>query len=268
VSVHVLSWAWRQPLANPTRKLVLLKLADAANDDGVCWPFVGTIARDVGVSVRSVERHVAALREAGLVDAEQQYRDDGSKTFNVYRLVGYRPHPTPVSGTPDTSDPGHPTHVSGLARASGQKEPLEPSVEPDPPNPPGTPATVGRRPVTQPEALTAAGILREFNDVFGTRFTLAAWAAKIISRVREHPELDVVAHRVVLEANATAPWWSGAPSPSVVYGSAAQFERSMIVRPRDRANLSAGEAARLADDEAERLRLDAETVDGEAVEVD
>jgi hypothetical protein len=35
--------------------LVFLKLADRANDDGVCWPGLDTLGRDVGLSRRTVE---------------------------------------------------------------------------------------------------------------------------------------------------------------------------------------------------------------------
>jgi len=226
VSVHVLSWAWKQRLGNPTRKLVLLKLADSANDDGECWPYQTTIAEDVGISRRSVERHIAGLRDAGLVVTKQQFRDDGSKTYVVYGLAYQAaPLPTPVSGTPDASDPGLPTPVSGDARASGD-EPLEPSVEPPPVAPP-FPKTVGRRRVTVDEQRLAESILLEFNDVFSTRFTIAAWGAKLVLRIREHSGLDRADHRRIIEAQARAPWWSGSPSPSVIYGNAAIFERAI-----------------------------------------
>ncbi|MGB5741636.1 MAG: helix-turn-helix domain-containing protein, partial [Sedimenticolaceae bacterium] len=36
-----MNWAWRQTLT-PTLKLVLMALADSADDQGVCWPSVST----------------------------------------------------------------------------------------------------------------------------------------------------------------------------------------------------------------------------------
>jgi hypothetical protein len=39
-----MNWAWRQALAT-TLKLILMALADAADDQGVCWPSVSTLAR-------------------------------------------------------------------------------------------------------------------------------------------------------------------------------------------------------------------------------
>ena len=44
------SWAWQQEVDDPSAKLVLVKLADSANDDGVCWPSHRKLARDCGLS--------------------------------------------------------------------------------------------------------------------------------------------------------------------------------------------------------------------------
>jgi len=40
----------------PVPKLTLVALAETANDRGVCWPSVATIAAKVGVSTRTVRR--------------------------------------------------------------------------------------------------------------------------------------------------------------------------------------------------------------------
>ncbi|MGB5255148.1 MAG: helix-turn-helix domain-containing protein, partial [Sedimenticolaceae bacterium] len=47
-----MNWAWRQALT-PTLKLVLMALADAADDQGVCWPSVSTLAKKCSVSTRT-----------------------------------------------------------------------------------------------------------------------------------------------------------------------------------------------------------------------
>jgi hypothetical protein len=44
----------------------------------------------------------------------------------------------------------------------------------------------------------------------------------------------VAAHETAIAQNAQNPWWTGAASPSVIYGSAEQFERSLHVEPRKR----------------------------------
>lgn len=81
-----MNWAWRQPLA-PTHKLVLMALADAADDHGVCWPSVSTLARKCSVSSRTVQRALRVLMEQRLLVAEPRRRSDGSSTSNRYRLL-------------------------------------------------------------------------------------------------------------------------------------------------------------------------------------
>jgi hypothetical protein len=48
-------------------KIVLLALADNANDDGVCWPSIATIARKCSKDERTVQRVITRLKEAGHV---------------------------------------------------------------------------------------------------------------------------------------------------------------------------------------------------------
>jgi len=80
-----MNWAWRQQLS-PTPKLILMVLADAANDDGICWPSVSTVATKCCVSVRTVRRVMQKLVDRGLLLSEQRYRKDGSCSSNRYQL--------------------------------------------------------------------------------------------------------------------------------------------------------------------------------------
>jgi DNA-binding transcriptional ArsR family regulator len=80
-------WAFSQKLGNAVRKMVLIALADHHNKEtGLCCPKISTLAADAGVSERTVYGHLAALREIGLIEWEQQHRKDGSRAANSYRL--------------------------------------------------------------------------------------------------------------------------------------------------------------------------------------
>jgi len=81
-----MNWAWRQALT-PTLKLVLMALADAADDQGVCWPSVSTLATKCTVSTRTVQRSLRALIDSRLLIAEARRRRDGSSISNRYRLL-------------------------------------------------------------------------------------------------------------------------------------------------------------------------------------
>ena len=102
-----MNWAWHQDI-KPVPKLVLMALADAADDQSICWPSVATIAFKVGVSTRTVRRVMQTLISRKLLSTEQRHRSDGSCSSNRYRLLlegGDK-----LSPTPDRSDttPGHP----------------------------------------------------------------------------------------------------------------------------------------------------------------
>lgn len=86
MSVHLLSWAWKQVLPSG-EKLVLLKLADSANDDGVCWPGVAALVSDTGMGERTVRQKIGTLVEKGLVGRVERRREDGTQRANVY-VVG------------------------------------------------------------------------------------------------------------------------------------------------------------------------------------
>jgi len=73
----------------------------------------------------------------------------------------------------------------------------------------------------------ARTLLDAFNQATGSRFSANRFVLAIARRLREHPELSDADHRSVIERNLANPWWDGAPSPSVIWGSEEQFERSM-----------------------------------------
>ena len=77
MSVKIMSWAWSQKI-EPTRKLILMALADHADDDGVCWPSMNKLADKCSVSRRTVLRNINALKEDGIISSSHRHREDGS----------------------------------------------------------------------------------------------------------------------------------------------------------------------------------------------
>lgn len=72
-------------VGNPARKLVLLKLADNANNDGVCFPSYQYIADKCEMSKRSAISHIDDLIKMGFVSKKARKNKDGSST-NLYIL--------------------------------------------------------------------------------------------------------------------------------------------------------------------------------------
>ena len=86
MSVKAMTWVWGLEELPQKETLVLLALADQANDEGLCWPRLDTLAPKSRMSVRSVKRAVAFLRRAGLVETTIRSSQEGRRG-NVYRLM-------------------------------------------------------------------------------------------------------------------------------------------------------------------------------------
>jgi DNA-binding transcriptional ArsR family regulator len=70
VSASVYGLIFRAKIGNPTLKLVLLALADNANDNGYCYPGIDHLIQKTELSKRQVLRYLDKLEEAGLMRRE------------------------------------------------------------------------------------------------------------------------------------------------------------------------------------------------------
>lgn len=128
-----MNWAWEQPLP-PVPKLVLMALADNADDHGYCWPKMKTIAAKCSTSERTVQRTIKTLLAAGLLKKDARFSASGRQVSNGYTLAltypdKLSPSPNCNEGEGDTCvTPG----VTQLCQGEGDKamSPLEPPYEP------------------------------------------------------------------------------------------------------------------------------------------
>jgi len=93
-----MNWAWEQLLA-PTPKLILMALADAADDDGYSWPSVAKVSKKCCVSGRTVQRVIQQFVAADLLIITNRFTATGRQTSNGYRLKMIKP------GYPDKMSP-------------------------------------------------------------------------------------------------------------------------------------------------------------------
>ena len=85
MSMRLMVQAMNCEVGNPARKLVLLKLADNANDVGVCFPSYQYIADKCEMSKRSAISHIDDLIKMGFVTKKARKNKDGSSA-NLYLL--------------------------------------------------------------------------------------------------------------------------------------------------------------------------------------
>ena len=83
MSMELMVKVMAMKVGNPVRKLVLLKLADNASDQGECWPSYQYIADQCEVSKRTVITHIDGLISGGLLRKETRKGPKGNSS-NVY----------------------------------------------------------------------------------------------------------------------------------------------------------------------------------------
>lgn len=62
-------------------------LKDRSDQNGQCYPSIGTIARELHLSRRTVERAIMDLVHAGLLKKEQRWRENGGRSSLLYTLI-------------------------------------------------------------------------------------------------------------------------------------------------------------------------------------
>lgn len=115
-----MSWAFEQKDLTPSEKLVLLALADHANDDGRCWPGQEHLANKCCMLRENVNRILKSLEKKRLIISQRKRDETGRDIGKIYNFC-----------TPGVS----PAHRECITSAQGSVSPahtnhqLEPSIE-------------------------------------------------------------------------------------------------------------------------------------------
>ena len=156
-----MTWAWSKALP-PTSKLVLMALADIADDLGVCWPSHPTLAAKCSLTDRTLRRVLSLLQAQKLVFIEPRFNTNGSRTSNRYRLAVDTP-PDKFSGGMVIRGQGDGYRCPGALVTGVLQTTTEPSFEPSlQPPPPAPHRTLGPSPpggggdLIYPKGLTPA----------------------------------------------------------------------------------------------------------------
>ncbi|MBF9244626.1 helix-turn-helix domain-containing protein [Pseudomonas syringae pv. tomato] len=126
MSMELMVKAMKTKVGNPLRKLVLVKLADNASDQGECWPSYQHIADQCEIDRSTVRRHIKNLADQGLLRIENRAGPKGNSS-NLYFLTleGGGTDSTPV-GPKSTGVGTQPTPPVGpeSTRTSHSSEPV------------------------------------------------------------------------------------------------------------------------------------------------
>jgi DNA-binding MarR family transcriptional regulator len=211
MSGKVVGWAFEQGRErglSPTQRYTLVAYADNASEAGKCWPDKPEIIEKTGLSQASVYRAIRVLEGGGLL----RFAEDEKGRECIYLSVPWSSHSEKAdSHCENGSSQGEKRTNKGTVKnrqtRAGKK--------------------VNRKTVTVAEYELAEQIVPAFNEVAGTSYTVDAHLAPIVGRIREHPDLSADDHRGIIAVAFADPYWSGPPSPAVIYGNGAIFEKSL-----------------------------------------
>lgn len=121
-----------------TMKLVLLCLADMANDDGVCWPSNKTIAERANLTPDYVRSLIGTLKANDWLAITERFSETGKQTSNWITLNTAKIY-TPLLSTPPvlstplprgTKSTPYPSHLVGGTIEPSLETKREPSITP------------------------------------------------------------------------------------------------------------------------------------------
>lgn len=119
MSIRAISWAFDQTCGSPTAKLILIKLADNANDHGSCWPSIDYMADHCELSRTAIKENIDKLVALGLVEVTPRYRNNLQQSNNYQLKIPNNIRRSPSGPCRSPSDP-----------LGGRQVTTEPSVEP------------------------------------------------------------------------------------------------------------------------------------------
>ena len=140
MSMQLMAYAMSLKVGNPLRKLVLLKLADNANDKGECFPSYQHIADQCEISRRAVMGHIQALEKAGYLKIKRRKNGKENQSNVFYLTLKKGGESAALRGSELSAPPSEPNAPPSESAALGGSESgspitshsFEPVIEPTP----------------------------------------------------------------------------------------------------------------------------------------
>ena len=146
MSVQAITWALDYAAGSVTEKVLLLVLANYANEFGVSWPSQKTLADQTALGERTVRRVLADMERRGVIRRIVCRRGNGSRQSDMILLAAFEGRkPAPPGMLDDGPEDGSDEVKSGLPDqpANGDNRPMRPlDNRPPDPDPPATVAAL------------------------------------------------------------------------------------------------------------------------------
>lgn len=119
MSVKLMAMVFENEELGPTERLVLLSLADHADDEGRCYPSIARLMQRTGLKERAVQNNIKKLVEGGYVVI---WRGGGRGNANLY-VVDASPKPRTKNPVSDDENPAQETPFETTNPASNTENP-------------------------------------------------------------------------------------------------------------------------------------------------
>ncbi len=127
MSVKIMSVVFDSKSLKPTERLIMLALADHADDEGRCYPSINRLCQRTGLKERAVQTNIRKLEEQGYLRIHEGAGRNGSNLYFV--------HPTPAADAPPQEmhpalDAPPPRIICGSDPAADAPKPSGTIIEP------------------------------------------------------------------------------------------------------------------------------------------
>jgi len=102
MSVQAITWALDYAAGSVTEKVILLVLANYANEYGISWPSQKTLADQTALGERTVRRVLADMDVRGVIRHIPRRRSNGSRQSDMILLTAFRGANQPRPGCSTT----------------------------------------------------------------------------------------------------------------------------------------------------------------------
>ena len=141
MSVQAITWALDYAASGVAEKVILLVLANYANEYGISWPSQKTLADQTALGERTVRRVLADMEGRGVIRRIVRRRGNGSRQSDMILLSAFEGRkPAPPSILDEGQDYGQDRcdFAPSDQPANGDNRPLRPlDNRPSDPDPPG-----------------------------------------------------------------------------------------------------------------------------------
>jgi hypothetical protein len=83
MSIRIISLVWQQGPKDRSQRLLMLAIADCANDQGFCWPSVATLAVKSCMSERTALRSLRVLEEEGWLKIARKSHEHKGNSYEI-----------------------------------------------------------------------------------------------------------------------------------------------------------------------------------------